>query len=357
MRLRVNVLNKIMEKNVTAKEFELLMYLLRYQDDSGKVVGVYHKMVTDEKEMCGQSFYSALYGLREKGVITYRRVQNDYDIHISGNECVTKGKKGKDVQFLNMDAKFFHQKEFLELTPNAKLIAADLYRQLVASKGGKKWYDRYKFICTYKKKMGLCEKTLQRYLTQLHSLFNFKLNNKVYTISFKDNGIPLEELRQGVSEQTFGEISRRHIAKILLRRSKITYDEKTIADIALIYTQYREKVKDTFKLLWDSILNAIRAVGKKDTIEIPLVHSIFRRLAGLEIDKKTGNDVLPDLFKTVSADNQYVSDEYRILEEYDKIYKVDAFGRKIEWKWKNPVRSWDNFWQRYYSPEEMDSFL
>lgn len=358
MRLRVTVLNKILEKKMTAKEFDFFMYLLRYQDDSGKVVGVFHKMVTEEKGMCGQSFYSALYSLRDKGIIKYERVCEDFDIHIIGNEYVAKGKKGKDVQFINLDAGFFHQNAFLELTPNAKLIAIDLYRQLVAAGGGKKWYNRNTFINTYKKKMGLCDKTLQRYLTQLHTVFDFKLRLKIYTISFKYDNLSYEELTSGSeSGPTAGELSRRHIAKILLRRSGVSYTDEQLGDLATVYTQYREKVKNTFRLLWDAILNVIDIVGKKQVLPIALVHKLFRCLAGLDSGDGVGNNGTHTHKPATSSESSESSESYKIIEEGRKLFKVDSNGKKIEWKWRDNSRSWGDFWQRYYSPEDFEDMV
>ncbi len=357
MRLRATVLKRILEKKMTAKEFDLFMFLLRYQDDSGNVVGVFHKMVTDEKGMCGQSFYSALYSLKEKGVITYKRVCEDYDIHIIGNEYVAKGKKGNDVQFVNMDAKFFHQDSFKELTTNAKLIAIDLYRQLVAANGGKKYYNRNTFINTYKKKMNLCDKTLQRYLTQLHTVFSFKLRLKIYTISFNEDEMAYAELIESPANgPTAGALSRQHVAKILLRRSKVSYTDEQLRDLATVYTQYREKIKDTFQLLWDAIISAIDAVDRRTEIPIALVHSIFRKLAGLDAD--IGSSIpIPELPLSSENDKIPSSVPYRIIEEGKKLYKVDSAGKKIEWKWKDSIRSWDNFWQRYYSPEDFEDMM
>lgn len=363
MRLRATVLNRILEKKMTAKEFDLFMFLLRYQDDFGKVVGVFHKMVTDEKGMCGQSFYSALYSLKEKGIITYKRVCEDYDIHIIGNEYVAKGKKGNDVQFINLDTQFFYQEVFTALTPNAKLIAIDLYRQLVAANGGKKRYNRNTFINTYKKKMGLCDKTLQRYLTQLHTVFSFKLRLKIYTICFKEDDLSYEELTSTSSgRETAGELSRKHIAKILLRRTGVSYTDKQLMDLATVYTQYREKIKDTFRLLWDAIIKAIDINGKKNNISIKLVHRIFLKLAGVNKDVSDNVPVPETVENTESgkADKEPSSELYKIIQEGEKLFKINSEGKKLEWKWREGSRfanNLNNFWQRYYSSDEFEKMI
>ncbi len=278
MRLRVGLLNRILERGVTAKEFDFLMFLLRYQDDTGKVVGVYHSMVCKEKGMCKQSFYSCLAELKNKGIVNYQRVNGDYDVSIIGNEVVKKDSKGKDVQYVNLEAAFFKTDDFSNLSCNAKLIAIDLYRQLIAGKGRKK-YARSTFIDTYIKKLGVHKKTILRYLTELHSVFQFKLKLRNYTISFLD--MEYEDAVEVNNRESAGFIAREYIAKTLLRRSKTTYGKEQIRDLTTLYTQYRESVKDTFSLLTAALQQSASYIDKAECVPISLVHSIFRSLANL----------------------------------------------------------------------------
>lgn len=278
MRLRVNLLNRILEKGLTAKEFDFLMFLLRYQDDEGKVVGVYHSMVCKEKGMCKQSFYSCLAELKNKNIINYQRANGDYDVFLLGNEIVKKDSKGKGVQYINLDAAFFKTDSFKDLSCNAKLIAIDLYRQLIAGKGRKK-YARSTFIDTYTKKLSVHKKTVLRYLTELHSVFRFKLKLRNYIISFLD--MEYEDAMEVSNRESAGFITREYIAKTLLRRSKVTYGKEQVRDLTTLYTQYRETVKDTFGLLNKALQQSLSYLMRGECISISLVHSIFRSLANL----------------------------------------------------------------------------
>lgn len=302
MRLRVSLLNRILEKGLTAKEFDFLMFLLRYQDDTGKIVGVYHSMVCNEKGMCKQSFYSCLTELKNKNIINYQRVNGDYDVFLLGNEVVKKDSKGKGVQYINLDAAFFKTDSFNGLSCNAKLIAIDLYRQLIAGKGRKK-YARSTFIDTYIKKLGVHKKTVLRYLTELHSVFQFKLKLRNYTISFRD--MEYEDAMEINSRESAGFITREYIAKTLLRRSKVTYGKEQIRDLTTLYTQYRETVKDTFSLLSRALEQSLSCIVKGECISISLVHSIFRSLANLSSGSGTDESGKGNKQYPASAGDEY----------------------------------------------------
>ena len=90
MKLKYRILEKL--HNVSNSEMDLLVWAVQHSDEeSGTMYGAYYKDYCDEYDRCKQSFYNALYGLADKGIVTFRRNQNDagttsdYDITVNDN--------------------------------------------------------------------------------------------------------------------------------------------------------------------------------------------------------------------------------------------------------------------------------
>ena len=79
----MKIKNKILTKltNLTECEWKLFEYMIRRQDNSGKVFGVHNKAVCQTTKMSKQSFYNALRGLAEKKVITYEAGVPEYTVN------------------------------------------------------------------------------------------------------------------------------------------------------------------------------------------------------------------------------------------------------------------------------------
>lgn len=76
MKLKYRILEKL--HNVSNSEMDLLVWAVQHSDEeSGTMYGAYYKDYCDEYDRCKQSFYNALYGLADKGIVTFRRNQND----------------------------------------------------------------------------------------------------------------------------------------------------------------------------------------------------------------------------------------------------------------------------------------
>ena len=96
MKLKYRILEKL--HNVSNSEMDLLVWAVQHSDEeSGTMYGAYYKDYCDEYDRCKQSFYNALYGLADKGIVTFRRNQNDagttsdYDITVNDNAYPWKG--------------------------------------------------------------------------------------------------------------------------------------------------------------------------------------------------------------------------------------------------------------------------
>ena len=84
MKIKYALLDKL--NSLTNKEVDFILYVARYQDDYGCIRGMYYRDVCKNADMCKQTFYDTLRSLQAQGIITYSRVNQDYDITILDND-------------------------------------------------------------------------------------------------------------------------------------------------------------------------------------------------------------------------------------------------------------------------------
>ena len=63
----------MIEKKLTSKEIDFLLYISRFQDNNGRVDGVYYKEICQRMHMSNQGFYDVKRSLTEKGLIFIRK--------------------------------------------------------------------------------------------------------------------------------------------------------------------------------------------------------------------------------------------------------------------------------------------
>lgn len=88
MKIKYALLDKL--NSLTNKEVDFILYVARYQDDYGCIRGMYYRDVCENADMCKQTFYDTLRSLQAQGIITYSRVNQDYDITILDNDFRTQ---------------------------------------------------------------------------------------------------------------------------------------------------------------------------------------------------------------------------------------------------------------------------
>lgn len=277
MKLKTSLLKKLIEKKVSASELSLLLYCVQRQDNDGLVLGVHYKDYCNDADLCEQSFYNALKGLKDKHIISYTHNSQlkDYDIHIEDHSFPTNFKKYKDKtgQFIKMDASIFSSDSFAVLSANEKLIALDIYRQLVASPLHIKKFTLNGFIKTYSEMFSLSKRTILLYKTHLANVFRFKLKGGSLIVSFI-NGI------ENASAKTCSNVAmykRLYTAKVLFRRARIKEAHKELLDgVAEMLLQYKGKILSLEDALLNSIHSALQYCKKNSsTISINLINHIF----------------------------------------------------------------------------------
>ena len=232
MRIKYSKLKQL--QNLTNKEMDLFLYLARYQDLYGFVLGVHNRDVCRRAGMCKQTFYTVMRALAEKGIISYRKTQqHDYDILILDNdfsypEAFREG-------YVNLHRQVFRQKRFLKLRSNEKYMLMELLKRTHENSSSYQ-VGTQKFYQIFCEKLGVTKRVIRAYLHSLRQFFSVGIKDGKYFITYLHSVFQQEE-RKGVEEQEF-----EHYVEVQCRRTKLSYTEAALKGTAMLIKQYRRRV-------------------------------------------------------------------------------------------------------------------
>ena len=85
-KLKNSNIARMIAAKLTTKELDFLIYVSRFQDDSGKIYGVHYKDLCEAVHMSHQEFYNVKESLQSKGFIRCEKShRTDHDITIINN--------------------------------------------------------------------------------------------------------------------------------------------------------------------------------------------------------------------------------------------------------------------------------
>lgn len=229
MRIKYQLLPKL--KNLTHKEMDFFLFIVRYQDLYGFVPGVHNRDVCRRAGMCKQTFYTVMRSLEEKGIISCSKtLQHDYDILILDNdfsypEAFREG-------YINLHRQVFRQKRFLKLRSNEKYMLMELLKRTHENSSSYQ-VGTQKFYQIFCEKLGVTKRVIRAYLHSLRQFFSVGIKDGKYFITYLHSVFRQEE-RKGVEEQEF-----EHFVKVQCRRAKLSYTEAALEGTARLIKQYR----------------------------------------------------------------------------------------------------------------------
>lgn len=251
--------------SVTASEFDLLLYLSVRQDPWGRVHGIYYKDATLEL-MFGskQTFYNALYGLRDKGfiIINPNSLYNDtWDCIIVDN--VYYDEKDDRKGYFNTNRAFLHTPEFYKLKVNEKRLCILLAKKYQTNNYMRFGLDVYpETIASW---LGI--KSTSLVFEYMETIKNFFPHNRVTKGRgvmfhlFKDNVIPFDSNLVSENERF---LSHKIIA--FCREHRISYTLKDLKDLIILIGQYASiSIGYLYGTICDVLIN-------KRSIEPKLIH-------------------------------------------------------------------------------------
>lgn len=275
MRIKYSLLPKL--RNLTNREMDFFLHIARYQDRSGFVVGVHNQAVCRATGMCKQSFYTSMRGLAEKGVITYDRNDNDYDIMILGNNFAYENawKEG----YINLQRKVFHQKKFKALKANEKYMLMEfLKRTNESSKTSFHIYTK-NFYRNFIGFLGVTKRVIRAYLHSLRRFFSIGIKNGQYYITYRHSVFGPKEETIHIDDQDY-----EYFVKTQCRRNRIRYTVDSLKDTAGLFKTYRPlyaRIDLTLRELREMVASAIcKSVENKEPLDRQLnpkyVHKLLR---------------------------------------------------------------------------------
>lgn len=283
-KLKNSVLDRMIEEKLTSKEIDFLIYVSRYQDDSGKVSGIHYKELCETMHMSYQGFYDVKQSLQEKGFIAVEKSNRiDHDITILKNgytdmNDITEG-------YVNTNHHIFYDEEFFEMKAGSKLLAMELLRMSYAGTGGEKGQFRIgtkRFYEKYTKMFAVTKRVMRTYLMELKRFFSIGIVEGMYYMRPK---VSVYKQRGQASENAN---YAAHNVNVICRRNKIKNpNNKDIEDMMTLVRQYKKRAEsiklNIFELLKKAveksleILNNGSKIIKNRVLKPKLIHSIVER--------------------------------------------------------------------------------
>lgn len=277
------IIQKCIDKKVTSRELDFLIYVSHYQDSTGKIVGVYYRDVCDALSISIQTFYDVKASLVNKGIISVSKNSDiDWDIRIEDNDF---SMENYHDGYINTNSEVFYTKEFSQLKAGAKLMMIDLMRLTYSNRG--------RFVINadnlYKKYMDLfavTKRVVRRYLASIKQFFSVRLMDHKYVI------LPLQVIKtrtNNYDEQVYSQ----KVMETICRRNKIKDPKaKHIRDTAVLIGQYRaiamvngKNIIDAMEVALKGSLEVINRYLSKDKyrreLRPALVHKVLREQVGI----------------------------------------------------------------------------
>lgn len=276
MRIKYSLISKL--KDLTSVEMDFFLYIAKYQQKSGWVRGVHNQDVCRNTGMCKQSFYTAMRGLEEKGIVRVEKNSEiDYDILILNNDFTKKGALEKGCEgFISLDREVFHRKQFKGLKAKEKWMLLYFMHCTHENTGSYRigTANFYKKFCEL---LGVTKRMIRSYLHNLRHFFSVGIVKGIYYITYKRSIFhPKENIGQEKQEHEF-------FTAALLRRCKIrNYTTYAFEEVAKLIKQYRyiaaDSGKNIFALLEKAVEKSIPE-GKRPkdrTLSYKYVHKLIR---------------------------------------------------------------------------------
>lgn len=269
MKIKYSLLDKL--NSLTNKEVDFILYVARYQDDYGCIRGMYYRDVCENADMCKQTFYDTLRSLQVQGIITYSRVNQDYDITILDNDFSYPGAYHEG--YINVSRQVFHTRQFHKLKAKEKLLLLH-FMKITHSASGSYQIGIGKLYTKYMKLLGVTKRVLRGYLHSLKKFFSIGIKDGKYFISY------LRTVFNDRVEVSETDQYMRHLVGVSCRRAKIKdFAPAAVKDVVTIMKQYRKEAQESIgKSIFEIVDDCIRQAKELNS---KYIHKLVRGTLGL----------------------------------------------------------------------------
>lgn len=269
MKLKYRLIEKL--ANLTNKELEFLLYVARFQDEHGRIEGVYYGDVCRKTGMCKQTFYASLRALERKGIIRYFHVEQDYDITILDNDFSYPESFQEGYVMLNR--KVFRSTGFRLLKAKEKYMLLDLMK-ITHSNRGLYVTDRTRFYGRYQGLLKVSFRVIRYYLQTLKKYFRVTLTGGKYQIAYRAEQFE-KTVESGKAQ------AREYTAEMILRRAGVKEKRlEDVQDIAGLLKQYAGAARERRLEIWRLLLQVVRASmkeqGQDRRLRIKRIHMLLK---------------------------------------------------------------------------------
>lgn len=251
-KLKNKVLDKMLHSGLTKAEVDFLLEISHYQDDSGKIYGVYYKDICKAIDISYETFYVTMRALADKNLISVKKdFYGDWDITIQDNdfsypEALKEG-------YVSTGHDIFYNKEFCKMKANEKLLIMQLLK--ICGAGSRYHIGEDLFYKTYTELLRVSIRTLQLYLSKLKLFFSIRIKDKQFWIT------PLMEIFKYGAPRDIQNFSC-HLSRVACRRNRATYTEESLKDIANLVKQYIQSLKQDIAQVF--LLSVQQSIERKN---------------------------------------------------------------------------------------------
>ena len=273
MRLPIKLIEKL--NNLTNCEMNMYLWLCENQNDNGAVSGVRPSDFHDI--MSKQSFYNALNGLNDKGLIRLGLRKKRHEYKISLNEVTIVGDEWKEG-YINLNKKLFQCEDFKKLKSREKYLMLLFYvkTSVAVTPSGTKAVHSIEKDTFYEKYSKLLNRSKRRIMEYMHSLKKFfNINIKLRKRTRKHQEETVKEYKIGRNRNTYsldvkedknGRVKhrRQHVMAMVRKYNLKGVTEEFINDVIGLYKNH---IKNYTEARIDRAMEwAIRTHSKENNI-------------------------------------------------------------------------------------------
>lgn len=273
MRLPIKLIEKL--NNLTNCEMNMYLWLCENQNDNGAVSGVRPSDFLDI--MSKQSFYNALNGLNDKGLIRLGLRKKRHEYKISLNEVTIVGDEWKEG-YINLNKKLFQCEDFKKLKSREKYLMLLFYvkTSVAVTPSGTKAVHSIEKDTFYEKYSKLLNRSKRRIMEYMHSLKKFfNINIKLRKRTGKHQEETVKEYKIGRNRNTYsldvkedknGRVKhrRQHVMAMVRKYNLKGVTEEFINDVIGLYKNH---IKNYTEARIDRAMEwAIRTHSKENNI-------------------------------------------------------------------------------------------
>lgn len=273
-----SIIHKMIEKRLSAAQIDFILYISRFQNDYGKITGVYYRDICAALNISYQHFYNILDSLQACDMIRAEKASYfDWDITIIDNEWPAETmelniKKG----YLNTNHNIFFTEEWKQLKANEKLMAMELMVCTYTAKasfiiGLRNMYKKYSAM------FRVTERVIRSYLSSLKQFFS--IGRKEHKYYFTPRKVTYRNENQKSEADNYIE----NQMKAISRRCRVVWNKRSeFLDTARLIRQYREINNNIEQILEDLITSMYAGLAKEDRILQPkYIHKMLRQTLGI----------------------------------------------------------------------------